>query len=82
VVDGKAIADSIGVDLVITKAGDGAQHDYLPMEMQVTKREGSVVTFQLKYPVKQAGAWKCGFRLFPKNEELPHRMDFAYTRWF
>jgi len=82
VVDGKAIADSLGIDLVVTKAGDGVQHDFKPMEMEVTKREGSVVTFQVKYPVKFAGAWKFSFRMFPKNEELPHRMDFAYTRWF
>jgi hypothetical protein len=32
--------------------------------------------------VKYSGAYKIGFRLFPKNANLPHRMDFAYTRWF
>ena len=82
VVDGKSIADSIGVDLVVAKRGDGSLHDFKSFEMEVTKREGSVVTFQLKYPIFASGAYKFSFRLFPKNEELPHRMDFAYTRWF
>ncbi|MBQ7237379.1 MAG: alpha-glucan family phosphorylase [Bacteroidales bacterium] len=82
VVDGKEIADSIGVDLVVAKRGDGSLHDYRSFEMEVTKREGSVVTFQLRYPIKYSGSYKFAFRLFPKNEELPHRMDFAYTKWF
>ncbi len=82
VVDGHEIADSLGVDLVIAKAGDGSTHDYHSYEMEVTKREGSVVTFQINHPAKYAGAYRIGFRMFPKNEELPHRMDFAYTRWF
>ena len=82
VVDGHEIADSLGVDLVIAKAGDGSTHDYHSYEMEVTKREGSVVTFQINHPAKYAGDYRIGFRMFPKNEELPHRMDFAYTRWF
>ena len=82
VVDGKDIAADLGIDLVITKAGDGAHHAYKTMEMEVVKREGSVVTFAIRYPVKYAGAYQFGFRMFPKNENLPHRMDFAYTKWF
>ena len=82
VVDGKAIADDLGIDLVITKAGDGAHHAYKTMEMEVVKREGTEVTFSIKYPVKYAGAYQFGFRMFPKNDLLPHRMDFAYTKWF
>jgi starch phosphorylase len=81
-VDGHEISDSLGIDLVVARAGDGSTHDYRSYEMEVTKREGSVVTFQIKHPAKYSGAYRVGFRMFPKNEELPHRMDFAYTRWF
>ena len=81
-IDGKAIAADLGLDLVVTKAGDGAQHVFMTMEMEVVKREGSLVTFAVNYPVKTSGAYQFGFRLFPKNEKLPHRMDFAYTKWF
>ncbi len=82
VIDGGAIADSLGVDLVVAKAGDGSNRDFRAKEMEVTKREGSQVTFQLTYDVKNAGAYRYALRIFPKNEELPHRMDFAYTKWF
>ena len=82
VVDGGEIADSIGVDLVVAKAGDGSQRDFRAREMEVVKREGSLVTFQMRYDVKYAGAYRFSFRIFPKNEDLPHRMDFAYTKWF
>ena len=82
VVDGGAIADSIGVDLVVAKAGDGNNRDFRSFEMSVIKREGSLVTFYLKYDVKYAGAYRYALRIFPKNAELPHRMDFAYTKWF
>ncbi len=82
VVDGHDIADSLGIDFVVAKAGDGSTHDFHAYEMEVTKREGSQVTFQIKHPAKYAGAYRIAFRMFPKNEELPHRMDFAYTRWF
>ena len=80
-VDGKAIADSLGLDLVVTK-NDGQANNYHAVEMEVVKREGTLVTFCVNYNIKHSGAFKFGFRMFPKNEELPHRMDFAYTRWF
>ena len=80
-IDGKAIADSLGIDLVVTK-NDGHSNDYHAVEMEVVKREGTLVTFCVNYNIKNSGAFKFSFRMFPKNEELPHRMDFAYTRWF
>ena len=82
VVDGKEIADDLGLDLVIASSGDGAARNTKSFEMEAVKREGTLVTFKIDFPVKYSGAYKIGFRLFPKNANLPHRMDFAYTRWF
>ena len=39
------------------------------------------MTFELTTKVRDAGVFRYGFRLYPKNAELPHRQDFAYTRW-
>ena len=80
--DAKDLASDLGLDLVVMNASDGKSHEYRAKEMQITKTEGSVVTFEIDYKIKYSGAFKFGFRLFPKNENLPHRMDFAYTRWF
>jgi len=81
-IDGKEIADSLGLDFVLTAAADGQTHEYSTHEMTATKKEGSVITFELDHKIKNSGAFKYGFRLFPKNDLLPHRMDFAYTKWF
>ncbi|MDE6343190.1 MAG: hypothetical protein K2L69_00490 [Muribaculaceae bacterium] len=50
-------------------------------EFDVEKVDGNVVTYHLTVPMNDAGVYRYGFRLYPKNPLLPHRMDFAYTRW-
>ena len=27
------------------------------------------------------GSFKTGVRMYPKNENLPHRQDFCYVKW-
>jgi hypothetical protein len=27
------------------------------------------------------GMYRFAYRMYPKNQALPHRMDFAWTRW-
>jgi len=29
----------------------------------------------------EAGTFKCGVRMYPKNKLLPHRQDFCYVKW-
>jgi starch phosphorylase len=82
VIDGKNIADSLGLDLVFTSNSDGQEHNNYTKEMKVVKREGSLVTFEVEYTVKYSGIYKYSFRLFPISPLMAHRMDFAYTRWF
>ena len=36
---------------------------------------------QLDYQLNRAGSFKYGFRMYPKNEDLPHRQDFCFVRW-
>jgi starch phosphorylase len=38
--------------------------------------------FNLTFKLHQAGVYKTSYRMFPKNELLPHRQDFATVRWF
>lgn len=45
------------------------------------KEEGSKLFFKLTTTPSEAGNHKIGFRVYPVNKELPHRMDFAYVRW-
>jgi len=50
-------------------------------EFDLVKREGSFLYFNLKTTLKEGGTYKYAFRMFPKNADLPHRMDFAYVKW-
>ncbi|MDE6297490.1 MAG: alpha-glucan family phosphorylase [Muribaculaceae bacterium] len=81
-IDTKGLDDSLGVELVIYKEEDGESKYAGREDLKVVKREGNVYTYELKYTLKSPGIFKSALRLYPKNAELPHRMDFAYTRWF
>lgn len=72
----------IGVELVITKLDHQLKDTlYLVKELELVKIEGTVLKFNLDYQMDLAGSFKYAFRMFPKNEDLPHRQDFCYVRW-
>jgi starch phosphorylase len=72
----------IGIELVSTKLGkNNVDTLYDVQELKLIKTEGNRLFFNLEYQLNQAGTFKYGFRMFPKNEDLPHRQDFCYVRW-
>jgi starch phosphorylase len=73
----------IGIELVITYHVNEKNEDHIldTEEFDLIKSEGTRLTFQLEYRLTKAGSFRYGFRMFPKNEELPHRQDFNYVRW-
>lgn len=83
VVDINGINDKgIGIELVATKLGkNNVDTLYDVVEMKLVNTEGSTMYFNLEYQLNRAGSFKFGFRMFPKNEDLPHRQDFCYVRW-
>ena len=81
-IDTMGLGDALGVELVIYKEEDGETKYAGRQDLEVVSREGNVYTYELKYELKSPGIFKSALRLYPKNAELPHRQDFAYTRWF
>ena len=82
-IDVKDLNDNgIGVELVVTCL-DKNNKDMLSdvEELKLVKTEGSKLFFNINYQLDRAGAFKYAFRMFPKNEDLPHRQDFCYVRW-
>ena len=77
-----SLVDSFGVELVSTVNEDGADKFFSARELNLTKKEGTKLTFSLDLVVKNAGAYKSAFRLYPKSADLPHRQDFCFVRWF
>lgn len=83
VIDEKGLNDAIGLEVVTTCiASDGKQKLYSVEPFNVIKKEGNLYTFQAKHSVSNAGSFKVAYRMFPKNQDLPHRQDFCYVRWF
>lgn len=82
-VDQQGLSDDIGVEMVITQTeANGNEKILQVLPFNVIKREGNVYTFQLTASIDDAGTFHTAFRLYPKNDLLPHREDFCYVKWF
>jgi len=83
VLDTKELNDKgIGVELVVTYTDDNNKTMLSDVEeLKLVKAEGSKLIYSLEYKLNRAGTFKYAFRMFPKNEDLPHRQDFCFVRW-
>ncbi|MDR1919587.1 MAG: alpha-glucan family phosphorylase [Tannerellaceae bacterium] len=83
VIDRKELKGMLGVDMVVS--WDNPETNALDLKavhpFELKKEEGGRLFFELKVASAEAGIHKVGFRVYPVNPELPHRMDFAYVRW-
>ncbi len=82
-IDTKDLNDrGIGMELVAVRTSTHNNDKlYEVEELKLVKAEGSRMRFESEYLLDYAGGLKFAFRMFPKNEDLPHRMDFCYVRW-
>lgn len=72
----------IGLELVITENGNEDKDKIIAAwEFEEDNFDGKNCTY--KYTVKpdHPGSFNYSFRLFPKNEHLPHRQDFRFVKW-
>ena len=76
-------SDEIGVEMVYTKIAMGQRGDLFmgTREFECTGTNGTQAEYTFVQQVDETGAFDIGFRIFPKNEHLPHRMDFPLVRW-
>ena len=83
VVDEAGLDDAIGVELVtLTTDKDGQDHIYNVYPFELKGRDGNKYTFAATHSMDDAGSYKICYRIYPKNENLPHRQDFCYVKWF
>lgn len=83
VIDEQGLDDAIGLELVALKDNlEGGDHEiYSIHEFKVVGYEGNNYTFEAKVEPVKAGTFRTCVRMYPKNKELPHRMDFCYVKW-
>ena len=76
-------ADDLGVELVVAKqieAGESVKV-VATKPLAIKSVEGREVTFSIDYTPASTGSFDVALRVYPKNERLPHRMDFALVKW-
>lgn len=80
-IDTNGLSKDLGLENVVYKYENGEEKLWNTIQFDVIKEEGNIVTFGLKSNLTDAGEFRYAYRLYPKNEALPHRQDFAYVRW-
>ena len=83
VIDRKNLKCDLAVECVIVNHDtmNNAPQFVESYEFDLVKTEGSLQYFETRKVLNDPGTHQYGLRVFPKNSDLPHRMDFAYMRW-
>ena len=83
VIDKKDIPGDLGLECVVVEydSAKNQAHFVESYEFELVKKEGSLLYFETRKALNDPGTHQYALRVFPKNPDLPHRMDFAYTRW-
>ena len=79
--DTNGLADTLGVEQVVYRIEDGQDKFVERNEFAVSRKDGNIVTYELDCPANDAGIFRYGYRVYPKNAALPHRQDFAFVKW-
>ena len=75
--------EDLGVEMVIAQqiVGNESANVSRTVGLSCTGVEGNTATYALDYTPDETGTYDVALRVFPQNEHLPHRMDFALVKW-
>lgn len=79
--DTAGLGKYLGVELVVFNTEDNDNKLKAVYPLSAVSEEGDIVTYKIKNNLTDAGAFKYSFRIYPNNENLPHRQDFSYVKW-
>ena len=75
--------EDIGVEMVVAQQIVGKNQIDVKQTIALERTEvnGSLVTYTLDYTPDEAGTFDYALRIFPQNDKMAHRMDFALVKW-
>ncbi len=75
--------EDIGAELVVATQIEAGQAANVveTRRLEVVAEEGNTVTLALDYAPEHTGTFDVALRVFPVNDKLEHRMDFALVKW-
>jgi len=80
--DTAGLGRDVKLELVVYKEEDGQVKFHRAVEFEVIAEDGNILTYSCKEAFHENGIFRYAFRAYPWNENLPHRQDFAYLKWF
>ena len=79
VIDEQGLNDAVGLEVVVVKTNNnGEEYVVNKHPFNIIGKDGNNYIFEATI---EAGSFKTGVRMYPKNENLPHRQDFCYVKW-
>ena len=82
VVNEQGLDDAVGLEKVdIYTDKNGEERIFHVEPLKLTGRDGNNYTFEAELAPQQSGNYRSAVRMYPKNNNLPHRQDFCYVRW-
>lgn len=74
-------ADDLGVELVASKDENGQNKIIFTRQAEVVSSQEQMATYKISIEAEEAGVFMLALRVYPKNDLLPHRQDFALVKW-
>ncbi len=75
-------AEDIGVELVVANQIDrGHIKISFTKELVFNRQDGGSAYYAIETSPENTGSFDVAIRVYPKNDKLPHRMDFALVKW-
>jgi len=71
-----------GLELIVSRPDEKGKDKKIHVQpFELAKVEGGKAWFNTKVVPVIPGSFNLGIRIFPKNDDLPHRQDFPYVKW-
>jgi len=75
-------AGEVGIELLVgKKLHDRIDELLFTEELSIVESGEGWARYRVDVPIYRAGVYDYTFRIYPKNELLPHRMDFPLLKW-
>ena len=80
--DTAGLGEDVKLELVVYKEEDGQTKFFRKAGFDVVAKDGDILTYNCKVPFHENGIFRYAYRAYPWCDNLPHRQDFAYLKWF
>ncbi len=70
----------VGIEIILKSENEKEAIQLAQLEPQ--GNENNLSIYHLKLQLNKPGVYSYNLRIYAKNEQLPHRQDFKYIKWF